>query len=58
MCKTVFFVIHLILVLTYCNTFPSLTLIKLSGNVEFHLSEMLKFKVIEREGENIKLMKA
>jgi hypothetical protein len=35
-----------------------LTVIKLSGNVELHLSEMLKFKVIEREGENIKLMKA
>jgi len=44
--------------LTYCNTFPSLTVIKLCGNVEFHLFEMLKFKLIEREGENIKLMKA
>jgi hypothetical protein len=42
----------------YFNTFPNLTVIKLCENVEFHLFEMSKFKVIERVGENIQLMKA
>jgi hypothetical protein len=58
MYKMIFFCHSSHLGSTSHNTFLSLTVIKLCENVEFHLFEMLKLKVIEREGENIKLMKA